>query len=119
MTTLASSDFNGTASGNIVNDFPTVWNNITGESGGCNQNDTVPGRGDFTPTGADTGIRYVGTITGGSWPNDQYAQAKVWVVSTSGGTGPGVVVRSSAVADTYYRLVVSHAASNNCVLTAI
>src|SRR5689334_18509374 len=105
MAALATYDFNGTAAGNIVSDFPSIWNNITGESGICDQNDAVAGRGSFSATGADTGIRNVST----TFPDDQYAQAKVWVVSTSAGTGPGVVVRSSPSANTYYRVVINHA----------
>src|SRR5690242_11171898 len=120
MAALATYDFNGTAAGNIVSDFPSIWNNITGESGICDQNDAVAGRGSFSAVRADTGIRNVST----TFPDDQYAQAKVWVVSTSGGTGPGVVVRSASAADTYYRTVVNHAGgtpsgTNNITLSKI
>src|SRR5678815_2496696 len=49
----------------------------------------------------------------GTWPNDQYAQANLTVSGTTGTSGPGVLVRGSTGAHTYYRVVVNHAATLN------
>lgn len=56
---------------------------------------------------------YYNAIT---WPDDQYAQVKVTVNSTGTGVGIGLFCRQAAAANTCYRLVASHAASNNIEL---
>jgi len=49
-----------------------------------------------------------------TWPNDQYAQAKITVSgSAGGGQGAGVAVRIDGTGANYYRAVIDHAASNN------
>lgn len=115
MAALGSVNFNTPGFNPLENDTAN-WAVITGEGGSADSDDTVPGRCAFHAVGADTAYRFV-NASPGTWPDDQYCQAKFWVVSTSGGTGPCVIVRASAVADTYYRLVASHAASNNVVLS--
>lgn len=55
----------------------------------------------------------------GTFPNDQYSQAKVTVSGTGSETGIGVAVRVTGTANTnasLYWLVVCHAASNNVTL---
>lgn len=50
-----------------------------------------------------------------SWPDDQYSKGKLSMVggSDGNGAGPGVAVRMSASARTYYRAVANKASSNN------
>lgn len=65
-----------------------------------------------TPTdvGSDAAARYVGN-TGGA---DTYCEANITVVNTTAGNGIGFILRQGVGADpTYYRIVFSHAASNN------
>ena len=54
--------------------------------------------------------------TSAAWPNDQYSQATIIMLSggqTGDGSGVGVVVRAAASANTLYRGVGRKAASNN------
>lgn len=64
---------------------------------------------------SDSWAYYDGGI---SWPNDQYAKMTCTVTGTAGGTsGIGPMVRkASGATETFYRLVVDHAASNNVSL---
>jgi hypothetical protein len=66
------------------------------------------------PTGIHTGDSWAGWNTV-AWANDQYAQAAITVSgSGGGGQGNGVAVRvSTSGAQTFYRVVIDHAATNN------
>lgn len=48
-----------------------------------------------------------------TWPDDQWSEARVTVTGTNSGAGSGVGVRMSASAETWYRIVVNKAGSNN------
>jgi hypothetical protein len=48
----------------------------------------------------------------GTFSNDQYVQAKLFVVGTgTGGNGPGLAARVASGANTYYRLAANHQAT--------
>lgn len=51
-----------------------------------------------------------------TWPNDQYSQLNLTVSSTTSAQGMGPAVRVASAAETYYRVVLSHAATLNVVL---
>lgn len=56
-------------------------------------------------------------VAAANWPADQYAQANLTVTSTGGGAqGVGLKLRQSTSAQTYYRLVADHAATNNVIV---
>lgn len=66
--------------------------------------------------GTDNGS-YDAQLAAANWPTIQYAQANLTVTSTGGAAqGVGLKVRQSTSAQTYYRLVADHAASNNVIV---
>jgi len=61
---------------------------------------------------ADSGAQLVATVL--SWPNDQWCRSIVTATGTVGGaSGVGLRLRSDAVANTFYRATMDHAAASN------
>jgi hypothetical protein len=61
-------------------------------------------------SGADNGAHYSGI----AWPNDQWCRANLTVNGVAGaGAGIALKLRVAAGAQTYYRIAVDHATSNN------
>lgn len=111
MTILATDDFNRGAQ----NPIGSPWVTVTGGGTTFDVNASNAAAPEAFGAG-DTWMYYDGGI---SWPNDQYSKCKVTVNGTAGGeSGLGPMVRkASGQTDTYYRLVVDHAATNNCTLS--
>lgn len=106
MTVLASDNFDRAN----ANPIGAPWTTITGESAMQIAGNVA------TPSGlaGDCGSRYSGI----SWPADQYSKAKLSCTgSAGGGSGACLHVRAASGANTYYRLEVDHAASNNVTLS--
>lgn len=95
---------------NRANETPLAGNwTTTGIAMNLTGNVAVP-----SATGSDCGARY----SGATWGNDQSSSAKLATTDTAGGgVGPGLLVRWSAAATTGYRLVATHAATNNIELS--
>jgi hypothetical protein len=66
--------------------------------------------------GSDSAAWY----SGATWGNDQLSKAKLTITGINGsGPGIGLTLRHAAAAatKTFYRLIIDHAASNNCVIS--
>jgi len=104
---IASDNFNRADANPIGGNWTTVTSEIAWK--------ILSNHAEPTAFNNDASIYYAGT-----WPADQYSQAKITVNGSAGSTaGAGVCIRASTSLRTYYRLTVDHAGSNNINLTRI
>jgi hypothetical protein len=106
MTALALDDFNRADAANLG----ANWTVVTSESATAIVSNKASAHDPQTADCSD----YYNAVT---WPNDQYSQAQV--TATAGFTnedGPAMMVRASAAAKTYYRVVLCHNGSNNLAI---
>lgn len=112
MTVLATDTFDRADN----EDLGANWTVVTGEAAGFEiiSNWAQPSdAGGTLGNGYDAGDR-AEIYTGASWPDAQYAQATIdQVAGTNNEAGIGVLLRGAGGAQTYYRIVVNAAASNN------
>lgn len=106
MSVLATDDFTGT-----VDPLGGAWVAVTGEqtwkkAGGV----AVPNN-----LLTDSVSRYSGV----SWPVDQWAQVTCVVTGTDDATGPGLALRASASAQSYYKAIVCKAGANNVTVKKV
>jgi hypothetical protein len=101
MAVLATDDFNRANGG----DLGTTWDVQTSAPDplGIISNTAVP-------TGTSDGAENWNALT---WPDNQYSQAVITAAGTyTDGDGPGLGIRMSSSANTYYRCVVNRNATN-------
>lgn len=104
MTTLATDNFNRANSG----DLGASWDVMTSETAWTiSANTAVPSSLNSDATE---------TYNAATWPNNQWAQDAVTENSVVSGIGPGIALRGSTSARTFYRCVISRAVSGSIEL---
>ncbi len=104
--TVATDNFN--RANTVGPDLGPNWTNVFSGFFAANGYQIVSNAAAPTTLGSDKMEYY----SGASFANDQYSQAKMTVSGTSGGTGPGVMVRCGTNGSGY-RVTVDKAVANN------